>query len=103
MEDHFAELVDREPADLSADERESLEYHYAAVNIADGLPADSPSRQWCAMVQNVGRIAHMLGRLPRMGDPGATTEILAWIDEQPRSPLNGYQRARLASLPGGMV
>lgn len=102
MEDYlapFIQLIDREPADLSADERDSLDYVYAAVNIAEGLPPDSPQRRWCLMAQNVGRVAHMLGRPPRAGDPGATPEILRWIAAQRDASLNGYQRARLAALP----
>lgn len=103
MEDYaapFIELIDREPVDLTPDERDSLEYYYASVNIAEGLPADSDPRHWCLMAQNVGRVAHMLGRIPHLGDPGATPAILEWIAEQPMAHLNGYQRARLAALPG---
>lgn len=99
----FAALCDREPIDLSADERESLDYYYASVNVAEGLPADSPQRRWCLMAQNVGRIANMLERLPQTGDSGATPEILAWIETQRGAPLNSYQRARLRSLPGGFT
>lgn len=104
MEDYsapFSELTDREVGDLSADDRDSLEYYYASVNLAEGLPADSPPRRWCLMAQDVGRIAHMLGRVPQLGDPGATPAILAWINAQRWRTLNGYQRARLRSLPGG--
>lgn len=103
MEDYaapFAALTDREPCDLTADERASLDYHYASLNLAEGLPAVWPSQRWCLMAQNVGRVAHMLGRRPQSGDPGATPEILAWIDEQRVTQLNGYQRARLAAMPG---
>ncbi|WP_449407131.1 hypothetical protein [Microbacterium maritypicum] len=102
MEDYlapFIELIDRKPADLSNDERDSLEYFYASTNLAEGLPPDTPPRSWCLMAQNVGRIVHMLGRPPRPGDPGATPVILRWIAEQHGAPLNGYQRARLAALP----
>lgn len=104
MEDYaapFAALIDSEPCDLSADERASLDYYYASVTIAEGLPAMWPSQRWCLMAQDVGRVAHMLGHLPQFGDPGATPAILAWIEEQCVAQLNSYQRARLASLPGG--
>jgi len=97
----FIELIDREPADLSADEADSLEYYYASVNLAEGVPADSARRRWCLMAQNVGRLSRMLRRLPRSGDPGATPEILAWISAQHGESLTSYQRARLRSLPGG--
>ena len=97
----FAALIDREDDDLTADERDSLSYYYASVNLADGLPENSEPRRWCAMASTVGRIAHMLGRLPRTGDPGITPQIADWIDSQLRTALNSYQRARLASLPGG--
>ncbi|WP_152642453.1 hypothetical protein [Microbacterium sp. SA39] len=103
MEDYpasFLALIDREPADLTPYDRESLEYIYASINLAEGLPADSPPRVWCLMAQSVGRIAHMLGRLPQAGDPGATAEILAWVAAQDPESLNGYQRARLSCLPG---
>ncbi|AXL10732.1 hypothetical protein DXT68_00170 [Microbacterium foliorum] len=53
------------------------------------------------MAQNVGRVAHMLGRLPVSGDPGATPVILEWIRFQATATLNSYQRARLGSFPGG--
>jgi len=96
----FIELIDRESIDLSADDRDSLNYYYASVNIAEGLPVDSPERRWCAMAQDVGRIAHMLGRLPRSGDPGATAEIVEWISKQSVETLNAFQRAWLGSLPG---
>jgi len=103
MEDYaapFAALIDREPADLTPDERASLDYYYASLNLAEGLPAVWPSQRWCLVAQNVGRVAHMLGRLPQPGDLGATPEVLAWIAEQRGASLNGYQRARLATLPG---
>lgn len=96
----FIALIDRVPADLSADERECLEYYFASVNIAEGLSADTVPRAWCLIAQIVGRIAHMLGGLPKPGDPGATPEILEWIRAQSRGTLNTYQRARLAALPG---
>lgn len=98
--DLFTALADREPADLSPDEREALEYFYAAVNIAEGGDPDSPARRWCAMAQNVGRIAHILGRMPRPGDPEAV-EILQWVNEQRAASLNVYQRSWFASIPGG--
>ena len=104
MEDYAAQfiaLIEREPADLSTDDADSLEYYYASVNLAEGLPADSVPRRWCLMAQNAGRVSRMLGRLPQPGDPGATPEILAWISEQSGKSLNSYQRARLCSLPGG--
>lgn len=97
----FIELIDRDASDLSADDRESLEYYYASVNLAEGLPADSRPRRWCLMAQNVERIAHMLGRVPQFGDPGITPQIDAWINAQRGAPLNSYQQARLRSLPGG--
>lgn len=96
----FIELIDREPIDLTPDERESLEYYYASVNIAEGMPAESGPRRWCLMAQSVERVAHMLGRVPQVGDPGATPEILTWIAAQRGTPLNRFQRARLGSLPG---
>lgn len=99
----FLELIDREPIDLTPDERDCLEYHYASVNIAQGLPADSHPRRWCLMAQSVGRVVHMLGRPPEAGDPGVTPEILTWIAEQSTSPLNSYQRAWLNALPGMSV
>lgn len=34
----------------------------------------------------------MLGRVPNVGDPGATPEILEWIAEQGRTELNAFQR-----------
>lgn len=97
----FTALAEREPADLSPDERESLEYFYAAVNIAEGRDPDSPARRWCAMAQNVGRVAHMLGRMPQPGDPGATVEILEWVNEQRVASLNVYQHSWFASIPRG--
>lgn len=96
----FIELIDREPIDLTSDEYESVEYYYASVNIAEGVPADSGPRRWCLMAQNVGRVAHMLGRVPQVGDPGATPEILTWIAAQRGTPLNTFQRARLHAMPG---
>ncbi len=104
MEDYaapFAALIDREACDLSTDEHASLDYYYASLNLAEGLPAVWPSQRWCLMAQNAGRVAHMLGRLPKIGDPGATAAILAWLAEQRTVEFNGYQRARLESLPGG--
>lgn len=97
----FAALIDCDPADLDADERESLNFYYASVNLAEGLSSESPPRRWCKMATTVGRIAHMLGRLPQSGDPGATPQILAWIEDQKHASLNSYQRARLNSFPGG--
>jgi len=99
----FIELIDRDVSDLSADDRESLEYYYASVNLAQGLPADSPPRRWCLMAQEVERIAYMLGRVPRSGDPGTTPQIVAWINAQRGAPLNSYQQVRLRSLPGGFA
>lgn len=95
----FTDLIDREPFDLTPDERESLEFYYASINIAEGLPVDSAPRRWCLMAHNVVRVAHMLGRLPQAGDPGATPEILAWIAEQRAASLNAFQRAWLGALP----
>lgn len=95
----FAQLIDRD-GDLTADERESLTYYYASVNLAEGVPADSEARRWCDMASTVGRIAHMLGRLPIPGDPGVTSQIADWIQQQLAADLNSYQRARLSALPG---
>lgn len=106
MEDYaapFIELIDREPIDLTLEEHDSLEFYYASVNIAEGMPADSDPRLWCLMARNVGRVAHMLGRIPQLGDPGATPAILEWIAEQGRTELNAFQRARLLTLPGMSV
>lgn len=100
MED-YAALIDCEPGDLTADQRSSLEYYYASVNVSEGLPVDTGPRRWCVMAQDVARVAHMLGRVPEAGDPGATAAILEWISLQRGAPLNGYQRARLAEFPGG--
>lgn len=99
--DHFTALAERESADLSPDERDALEYYYAALNVAEGLEADTQPRRWCVMAQNVGTISHMLGRIPAAGDPGAIPEILSWIREQGTSSLNAFQRASLRSVPGG--
>lgn len=99
--EEYAALIDCEPCALTADERSSLEYYYASVNIAEGLPVDTGPRHWCLMTQNVARVAHMLGRVPEAGDPGATAAILEWIAEQHGALLNGYQRARLDDFPGG--
>lgn len=97
----FAQLIDREAADLTADERESLEYYYAALNLAEGVSADSAARRWCEMATTVGRIAYMLDRVPKTGDPGTNAAILDWLHAQQGAGLNSYQRARLRSLPGG--
>lgn len=96
----FHELAQREPADLTADERESLEYYYASVNLAEGLPAEGNIRRWCQALHDVARVAHLLGRIPKPGDPGATPEIIEWIDVQRRTRLTSYQRAKFRALPG---
>lgn len=97
----FAPLLDREAAHLTADERESLEYFYAALNLSEELPADTAARRWCEMATTLGRISHMLGRMPRSGDPGTNPQILRWVAAQKDQPLNSYQRARLRGMPGG--
>lgn len=89
----FAELVDRAPFDLSPDESESLEFHFALTSLIEGRPAHSALQRWCLMAQNVQRLTHMLGRLPKGGAPGTSSEILAWIDGQRQPRLNSFQRA----------
>ncbi|GAA2895243.1 hypothetical protein GCM10010455_17970 [Microbacterium esteraromaticum] len=98
----FAELANRELSDLDTDERESLDFYYASVNLTEGLPADSAPRRWCTMATTVARLSHMLGGLPRSGDPGVTPQITQWIEQQRSAHLNSFQRARLRSFPGGV-
>ncbi len=97
----FAELIDREAADLTADERESLIYYYASLNLAERMPVDTEPRRWCDMATTVARISYMLSRVPRLGDPGTSPQIVQWIRDQESASLNSYQRARLSPMPGG--
>lgn len=88
----FHLLADRELDDLTLDDRESLEYHYAAINLAAGLPADTEPRRWCVTIRAAEQWVE--------GNPCSAPRpwILSWIDEQASLRRCGYQRARIAAL-----